>query len=75
MGVNRGGEGDGTPEHPLEHMATVMRLYSRHQFARDCFQWTKCVVKYLHDSATSGSPLEPQLIVFLTEVMTLNSVF
>lgn len=36
-------------EHPLENLATVMRLYSRRSFTRECFQWTKCIVKYLND--------------------------
>lgn len=27
-----------------------MTLYSKRSFSKECFQWTKCVVKYLHDA-------------------------
>lgn len=34
----------------LENLGTVMTLYSRKTFCKESFQWTKCVVKYLHDT-------------------------
>lgn len=34
----------------LENLGTVMTLYSRKNFCKESFQWTKCVVKYLHDT-------------------------
>lgn len=34
----------------LENLGTVMTLYSRKTFSKESFQWTKCVVKYLHDT-------------------------
>ena len=30
--------------------AAVMDLYSKGTFGKDALQWTKCVVKYLHDN-------------------------
>ncbi|KAB7503185.1 Protein furry [Armadillidium nasatum] len=50
----------------LENLATVMTLYSRRNFSKESFQWTKCVVKYLHDSY---APLTPSLMGFLVEVL------
>lgn len=50
---------------PLEHLATVMRLYSKRSFTRDVSQWTKCVVKYVHDTYPGTMS---QLLGFLTEV-------
>ena len=49
----------------LDNLATVMTLYSRRSFSKECFQWTKCVVKYLYD-AYSHAFLG--IINFLTEV-------
>ncbi len=49
----------------MEHLATVMRLYGKRAFSRDCFQWTKCVIKYLHDACSPPSPL---LLILLAEV-------
>lgn len=42
-----------------------MTLYSRRNFSKESFQWTKCVVKYLHDSYAS---LSLSLMAFLVEV-------
>ena len=53
-------------EHPLEHLGTVMRLYAKRAFSRDCFQWTKCVVKYLHDAST---PQQGLLLLLLSEML------
>ncbi|XP_042872601.1 protein furry-like isoform X6 [Penaeus japonicus] len=50
----------------LENLATVMTLYSRRNFSKESFQWTKCVVKYLHDSYAS---LSLSLMAFLVEVL------
>ncbi|CAG0921746.1 unnamed protein product [Notodromas monacha] len=50
----------------LENLATVMTLYSRRTFSKESFQWTKCVVKYLHDAY---SHLSPTIISFLVEVL------
>lgn len=49
----------------LENLATVMTLYSRRNFSKESFQWTKCVVKYLHDSYAH---LSLSLMAFLVEV-------
>jgi len=49
----------------LENLATVMTLYSRRSFSKECYQWTKCVVKYLYD-AYSHAFLG--IINFLTDV-------
>lgn len=49
----------------LDNLATVMTLYSRRSFSKECYQWTKCVVKYLYD-AHSHAFLG--IINFLTEV-------
>lgn len=50
----------------LENLATVMTLYSRRNFSKESFQWTKCVVKYLHDSYAH---LSLNLMAFLVEVL------
>ncbi|XP_042223634.1 protein furry-like [Homarus americanus] len=50
----------------LENLATVMTLYSRRNFSKESFQWTKCVVKYLHDSYAH---LSLSLMAFLVEVL------
>ncbi|XP_069960081.1 protein furry isoform X3 [Cherax quadricarinatus] len=50
----------------LENLATVMTLYSRRNFSKESFQWTKCVVKYLHDSYAN---LSLSLMAFLVEVL------
>lgn len=52
----------------LEHLATIMTLYSRRSFSKDQFQWTKCVVKYLFDGY---SHVFPSLVSFLVEVSSL----
>ncbi|UXI15497.1 Heterogeneous nuclear ribonucleoprotein K [Sarcoptes scabiei] len=49
----------------LENLATVMTLYSKRCFSKENSQWTKCVVKYLHD-AYPGSFV--MIISFLIEV-------
>lgn len=51
----------------MENLATVMTLYSRRTFSKESFQWTKCVVKYLHDSYSS---LTLPMVSFLVEVIT-----
>lgn len=44
----------------LENLGTVMTLYSRRNFSKDTFQWTKCVVKYLYDTyAHMGKSCRP----------------
>ena len=35
-----------------DNLGTVMSLYSRGTFGKDSSQWTKCVVKYVHDVYT-----------------------
>ncbi|KAK4300624.1 hypothetical protein Pmani_027179 [Petrolisthes manimaculis] len=50
----------------LENLATVMTLYSRRNFSKESFQWTKCVVKYLHDTYAH---LSLSLMAFLVEVL------
>lgn len=52
----------------LENLATVMTLYSRRNFSKESFQWTKCVVKYLHDTYAH---LSLSLMAFLVEVSGL----
>lgn len=50
----------------LENLGTVMTLYSRKTFCKESFQWTKCVVKYLHDTyALMGL----HMLAFLIEVL------
>ena len=49
----------------MENLATVMTLYSRRTFSKESFQWTKCVVKYLHDSYAH---LTLPVVTFLVEV-------
>ncbi|XP_037907815.1 protein furry isoform X6 [Hermetia illucens] len=50
----------------LENLGTVMTLYSRKTFCKESFQWTKCVVKYLHDTyAHMGF----HMLAFLIEVL------
>ena len=49
----------------LDNLGTVMSLYSRGTFGKDSSQWTKCVVKYLHDVYASASL---SMITFLVEV-------
>lgn len=43
-----------------------MNLYSRRTFSKESFQWTKCVVKYLHDTY---SHLSLNMLSFLIEVL------
>lgn len=50
----------------LENLATVMMQYSQGTFAKGCFQWTKCVVKYLYDVY---SFLSDSMIAFLVEIL------
>ncbi|CAH1777850.1 unnamed protein product [Owenia fusiformis] len=50
----------------LDNLATVMTLYSRGTFGKDSFQWTKCVVKYLHDVYAT---LSVNFISLLVEVL------
>lgn len=49
----------------MENLATVMTLFSRRTFSKESFQWTKCVVKYLHDSY---GYLTLPMVTFLVEV-------
>ncbi|KAF2356423.1 Cell morphogenesis protein C-terminal [Trinorchestia longiramus] len=56
----------------LQNLATVMTLYSRRNFSKESFQWTKCVVKYLHDSyATQAAAL----LAFLVEILEKGPVW
>lgn len=50
----------------MENLATVMTLFSRRTFSKESFQWTKCVVKYLHDSY---GYLTLPMVTFLVEVL------
>lgn len=50
----------------LENLGTVMNLYSRKTFSKESFQWTKCVVKYLHDTYAH---LGLHMLAFLVEVL------
>ncbi|XP_060535962.1 protein furry [Cylas formicarius] len=50
----------------LENLGTVMNLYSRRTFSKESFQWTKCVVKYLHDTYAH---LSLNVLSFLVEVL------
>lgn len=50
----------------LENLGTVMNLYSRRTFSKESFQWTKCVVKYLHDTY---SHLGLTMLSFLVEIL------
>lgn len=43
-----------------------MNLYSRRTFSKESFQWTKCVIKYLHDTY---SHLSLNMLAFLIEVL------
>lgn len=43
-----------------------MNLYSRRTFSKESFQWTKCVVKYLHDTY---SHLSLNMLSFLIEIL------
>ena len=49
----------------LDNLATVMTFYSRGTFAKDNFQWTKCVIKYLYDVYSN---LSTPMVAFLVEV-------
>ncbi|XP_054735462.1 protein furry-like [Anastrepha obliqua] len=50
----------------LENLGTVMTLYSRKTFCKESFQWTKCVVKYLHDTYAH---MGLHMLAFLIEVL------
>ncbi|KAG5678891.1 hypothetical protein PVAND_008517 [Polypedilum vanderplanki] len=50
----------------LENLGTVMTLYSRKTFSKESFQWTKCVIKYLHDTYAH---LGITMLAFLIEVL------
>ncbi|XP_014285726.3 protein furry isoform X3 [Halyomorpha halys] len=50
----------------LENLGTVMTLYSRRNFSKESFQWTKCVVKYLYDTYAH---LSLNMLAFLVEVL------
>ncbi|CAH0545977.1 unnamed protein product [Brassicogethes aeneus] len=50
----------------LENLGTVMTLYSRRNFSKESFQWTKCVVKYLYDTY---SHLSLNMLTFLVEIL------
>ena len=53
----------------LDNLGTVMTLYSRGTFAKDSFQWTKCVVKYLYDVYAG---LSSTMVAYLVEVHSSN---
>lgn len=50
----------------LENLGTVMTLYSRRNFSKESFQWTKCVVKYLYDTYAH---LSMNMLAFLVEML------
>lgn len=50
----------------LENLGTVMTLYSRKTFSKDPFQWTKCVVKYVHDTYAH---MGINMLAFLVDVL------
>ncbi|XP_046808225.1 protein furry isoform X3 [Lucilia cuprina] len=50
----------------LENLGTVMTLYSRKTFCKESFQWTKCVVKYLHDTYAH---MGLHMLAFLIEIL------
>ncbi|KAK0097546.1 hypothetical protein PV326_001186 [Microctonus aethiopoides] len=50
----------------LDHLGTVMTLYSRRTFSKESFQWTKCVVKYLYDTYAH---LSFNMLAYLVEVL------
>ncbi|KAK9877860.1 hypothetical protein WA026_020090 [Henosepilachna vigintioctopunctata] len=50
----------------LENLGTVMNLYSRRTFSKESFQWTKCVIKYLHDTYSYHSL---NMLTFLVEIL------
>ncbi|KAK6173602.1 hypothetical protein SNE40_017022 [Patella caerulea] len=51
----------------LNNLGTVMTLYSRGTFGgKDSFQWTKCVVKYLHDVYSAAVV---SMVTFLVEIL------
>uniref|UniRef100_A0A336LX10 CSON006579 protein n=1 Tax=Culicoides sonorensis TaxID=179676 RepID=A0A336LX10_CULSO len=50
----------------LENLGTVMTLYSRKTFSKDPFQWTKCVVKYVHDTYAH---MGITMLAFLVDVL------
>ncbi|CAD6239851.1 GSCOCG00002390001-RA-CDS [Cotesia congregata] len=54
----------------LDHLGTVMTLYSRRTFSKESFQWTKCVVKYLYDTYAH---LSFNMLAFLVEVIFSQS--
>jgi hypothetical protein len=59
-------------EHPLEHLSTVLRLYSKQTFSKDGVQWLRCVIKYAHDAHifdSQTSQTADQLMLLLTEVV------
>ncbi|KAL1232506.1 Protein furry [Trichinella spiralis] len=53
-------------ERPLEHLATIMRLYKKRSFRKECSQWTKCILKYLTDEYAN---IELAILTFLTEML------
>lgn len=50
----------------LENLGTVMTLYSRRNFSKESFQWTKCVIKYLYDTYAH---LSMNMLAFLIEML------
>jgi len=60
------GKGDSGGAQALQHLSTVMTLYSRRSFSKESMQWTKCVIKYLYDSYGHLAPL---LLGFLLDVL------
>ena len=51
---------------PLDTEFTLFFIYSRRTFSKESFQWTKCVVKYLHDLYSRYSF---NMLSFLVEVL------
>lgn len=56
-------------ENPLEHLAAILRSYSKQTFARDTQQWLRCVIKYAHDAGLFADQSTPdQVLLLLAEV-------
>lgn len=49
----------------------MMSLYASRSFAKDRFQWAKCVVQYMCDGV---HPNVTHLVVLLAEVVSLSLV-
>uniref|UniRef100_A0A5S6QGF4 Protein furry-like protein-like n=1 Tax=Trichuris muris TaxID=70415 RepID=A0A5S6QGF4_TRIMR len=53
-------------EHPLEHLATIMKLYQKRSFRKECTQWTRCVIQYFNDLYPT---MAVGMLTFLTEIL------